>query len=154
MQEKAISLAVLIFALVYLASSIALSVGTLAEPGPGFMPTAVGALLLIVAAFYAYRTFRGRAERAEKEGGSSWLKAAPLGIALATVAYPFILRPLNFLLSTFLVLFVLFRLMRYKSTLASLLIAAVATIASFLIFAKLLGVVLPSGFLEDALTKL
>ncbi|MGE5575928.1 MAG: tripartite tricarboxylate transporter TctB family protein [Syntrophothermus sp.] len=151
MQERAIAIGILIFALIYLASSIALSVGTLAEPGPGFMPAAVGTLLLLVASFHAYRSFRGPAGQGGENG---WFKAAPLGIALATLAYPFLLRPLRFLLSTFIVLFVLFRLMRYKTTLISLIIAAAATVASFLIFSRLLGVVFPAGFLEDLLMRL
>lgn len=149
MQEKIIALGILVFALIYLAGSISLSVGTLTQPDPGFMPAAIAALLLVAAALNAYRCFR---QAAEDKGTGPLLK--PMGVALVTLAYPFLLRPLHYLLATFIVLFILFRLFRYKSPAVSFLLSAVITVASFVIFSKLLGVVLPAGTLEDMILRL
>ncbi len=151
MKERIVSLGILIFALVYLAGSISLKVGTGARPGAGMFPTAIAVALLAVAAFHAWRTFRSQIE---EDRTHSWTQLAPAGIAAALVVYPFLLHMLDFLLSTSLVLFVLFRLLRFRTTLVSLLIAVGTTALSYFIFAGLLGVVLPAGAMEDFILKI
>ncbi len=92
--------------------------------------------------------------RSEQAKGHSWTQLAPAGIAAALIVYPILLKGLNFLLSTFIVLFVLFRLLRFKTTLVSFLTALVATLVSFIIFAGLLGVVVPAGSVEEFILKI
>jgi len=145
MKERIVSLGILIFAMVYTAGSIALKVGTRAQPGAGLFPAAVAFSLLAISAFHVWRTFR---RTAEKDEGHSWTQLAPAGIAAALVVYPILLKTLSFLFSTFIVLFVLLRLLRFKTTLTSFLTALVTTILSFIIFTGLLGVVVPSGVME------
>jgi hypothetical protein len=151
MKERFISLGILIFALVYLAGSISLKIGTGAKPGAGMFPTAVAVVLLAVAAFHAWRTFRASIEQ---DKGHSWTQLAPAGIAGALIVYPYLLETLNFLLSTALVLFALFRLLRFKTTLICLLTALGTTVLSFFIFSGLLGVILPSGVMEQFILKI
>jgi hypothetical protein len=146
MKERIVSIGILVFALVYLAGSISLKVGTLAQPGAGQFPAAIAFCLLAVAAFHVWRTFR---QTAETDEGHSWTQLAPVGIAAVLVFYPILLKTLDFLFSTFIVLFVLLRLLRFKTTLISFLTALFATIFSLIIFAGLLGVVLPSGVMEQ-----
>lgn len=151
MKERIVSLGILIFAMVYVAGSIALKVGTLAQPGAGLFPTAIAFCLLSVAAFNAWRLF---SKAAEKEEGHSWTQLAPAGIAAALVFYPILLKTLSFLLSTFIILFVLLRLLRFKTTLTSFLTALFATLLSFIAFAGLLGVVVPTGYMEEFILKI
>jgi hypothetical protein len=151
MKERFVSLGILIFALVYLAGSISLKIGTGAKPGAGMFPTAVAVVLLAVAAFHAWRTFRAKIEQ---DKGHSWTQLAPAGIAGALIVYPYLLGMLDFLLSTAIVLFALFRLLRFKTTLISLLTALGTTVLSFFIFAGLLGVTLPSGTMEQFILKI
>ncbi len=146
MKERIVSLGVLIFALVYLAGSISLKVGTLAQPGAGQFPAAIAFALLAVAGFHAWRTFR---KTAEKEEGHSWTQLAPVGIGATLIVYPILLKTLSFMLSAFIVLFLLFRLLRFKTALASFFIALVVTVSAFVLFAGLLGVVVPSGVMEQ-----
>jgi putative tricarboxylic transport membrane protein len=146
MKERIVSLGILIFAMVYTAGAIALKVGTLAQPGAGQFPAAIALSLLAVSAFHVWRTFRRTAEQDE---GHSWTQLAPIGIAAALVFYPILLKTLDFLLSTFIVLFVLLRLLRFKTTLISFLTALFTTIFSLIIFMGFLGVVLPSGVMEQ-----
>ena len=146
MKERIVSLVILIFAMVYMAGAIALKVGTPAQPGAGLFPAVVAFSLLAVSAFHAWRTFRRTAEIDE---GHSWTQLAPAGIAAALVFYPILLKTLSFLLSTFIVLFALLRLLRFKTTLISFLTALFTTIFSLIIFAGLLGVVVPSGVMEQ-----
>jgi hypothetical protein len=146
MKERIVSLGILIFAMVYAAGAIALKVGTLAQPGAGQFPAAIALCLLAVSAFHVWYTFR---RTAEKDEGHSWTQLAPAGIAAMLVFYPILLKTLSFLLSTFIVLFVLLRLLRFKTTLISFLTALFTTIFSLIIFTGLLGVVLPSGVTEQ-----
>ncbi len=146
MKERIVSLGILIFALVYLAGSISLKVGTLAQPGAGQFPAAIAFSLLAVSGFHAWRTFR---KTAEKEEGHSWTQLAPAGIAATLIVYPVLLKNLSFMLSALIVLFLLFRLLRFKTALTSFFIALLVTVSAFILFAGLLGVVLPSGPMEQ-----
>jgi putative tricarboxylic transport membrane protein len=151
MKERIVSLGILIFAMVYMAGAIALKVGTLAQPGAGQFPAAIAICLLAISALHVWRTFR---KTAEKDEGHSWTQLAPAGIAAALVFYPVLLKTLDFLVSTFIVLFALLLLLRFKTTLISFLTALFTTIFSLVVFSGLLGVVLPSGVMEQFLLKI
>jgi putative tricarboxylic transport membrane protein len=148
MKERIVSLGILLFAMVYTAGSVALKVGTLAQPGAGQFPAAIAFSLLAVAGFHVWRTFRSTAR---KDEGHSWTQLAPAGIAAALIVYPILLKTLSFLLSTFIVLFLLFRLLRFRTTLTSFLTALVTTVLAFVVFTGLLGVVVPSGVVEQSI---
>jgi putative tricarboxylic transport membrane protein len=150
MKERIVSLGILVFALVYLAGSLSLKVGTLAQPGAGQFPAMVAFFLLVISAFHAWRTFR---KTFPKEAGHSWTQLAPAGIAAALIFYPILLKTLSFLVSTFIVLYALFRLLRFKTTLISFLTALFTTLLAFIIFTGLLGVTLPNGFMEGFILK-
>ena len=149
MKERIVALGFVLFAIVFLAGSLPLKVGTPARPGAGFMPAVVGACLLVAAAYNLFRQFR--APVSVPAGDAPGARLTPWGIAAATFAYPVLLSHLNYLVSTFLVMAAMLLLLRFKSPWVSVLIALAATLASFLFFGKLLGVVLPSGVLEDAI---
>ena len=55
MKERIVALGFVLFALVFLAGSLPLKVGTPARPGAGFMPAVVGACLLVAAAYNLFR---------------------------------------------------------------------------------------------------
>ncbi len=149
MKERVVALLIVIFALVFVAASVALDVGTLLEPGPGFMPAAVGVALLAVAGVNLAARLRAPAE----DGGPS-LTPAAVGIAAATLAYPVLLRWLDYLTATFAVVAALLIVMRFRSAPVAVATALAVTLLSFVLFAKLLGVVLPSGFLEEFILRL
>ena len=151
MKERIVSIGILVFALVYLAGSISLKVGTLAQPGAGQFPAAIAFCLLVAAAWQAWRTFR---QKGEKDEGHSWTQLAPAGIAAVLIVYPLLLKTLSFLISTFIVLFALFKLLRFKTTLVSFLTALFATLLAFVVFAGLLGVVVPGGVMESTILNL
>jgi Tripartite tricarboxylate transporter TctB family len=150
MKERIVALGILAFALVYCAASISLKVGTLAEPGAGQFPTFIAVCLLGCSGLLAYRAFR----TVTPDTGHVWNQVAPIGIAVSLVAYPVLLRALAFLPSTFIVLAVLFKLLGVKSLVRSTVGAGFTTVVSFVVFGVLLGVVLPSGQLEQSLLRL
>lgn len=151
MKERIVSLGILVFAMVYTAGAIVLKVGTLAQPGAGQFPAAIALCLLAISGFNVWKSFR---KASEKDEGHSWTQVAPAGIAAVLILYPILLKTLSFLLSTFIVLFVLFRLLRFKTVLFSFFTALVVTLLSFIVFAGLLGVVLPTGDMEQFILKI
>jgi hypothetical protein len=151
MKERIASLGILVFAMVYTAGAIMLKVGTLAQPGAGQFPAAIALCLLAIAGFNVWRTFH---KKAAADEGHSWTQLAPAGIAAVLIVYPILLKALNFLPSTFIVLFVLFRLLRFKTLPFSFFTALVVTLMSFIVFAGLLGVVLPTGDMEQFILKI
>ncbi|MCG6538213.1 MAG: tripartite tricarboxylate transporter TctB family protein, partial [Syntrophales bacterium LBB04] len=73
----------------------------------------------------------------------------PLAIAVLVLIYPFILRYLGFLVSTFLILWPMFVLLRFKNVYVSLLATVLMVAVAYLLFSVGLGVSLPSGPLEE-----
>jgi len=149
-KEGIIAAAFLLYSLLYFFSSLRMDLGTLDSPGCGVMPQVVGLFLVIFTGVNAYRTFvrkkdRGR-EGDARAGGESYLR--PLGMMLCVIAYPFLLGGVRFLTATFLILFAMLRVLRFRKTVGSALIAAVVSLGTFLVFTKVLGVVFPSGALE------
>ena len=151
MKERIVAAALLVFALVYLAGSLALKVGTLAQPGAGQFPAFVAAALLVVTALHAWKTFR---TTAGEDTSHSWTRVGPAGIAVALLVYPLMLRTLSYLLATFLVLFALFKLLGIRKYSVSAFTAGLTAVLSFVVFAALLGVVLPTGALEQTILDL
>ena len=152
MKERIVALGFVLFALVFLAGSLPLKVGTPARPGAGFMPAVVGFCLLVVAAYNLFRQLRVRS--VALGGEASGARLTPWGIAAATCAYPLLLAHLHYLVSTFLVMAAMLLLLRFKSPWVSIVTALAGTLASFLFFGRLLSVVLPAGILEDLILTL
>ena len=150
MRERVISIGIFVFALIYLAGSIPLQVGNLAEPGPGFMPAGIAIILLLVSGLHAYQIFRQPSD----DKDSTWNKVIPWGIAVVTLIYPLILARIGYLLATFIILVALFRLLKFKTVLVTLLTSFFVSLVSFLLFAKLLSVALPAMFLEEFILRL
>ena len=155
--EKITAVALFGFSLFYFLSSWRMKMGTLRNPGPGFIPLIVGSLLLLCAAVYLIRVLRpipagGREEKASPRGEKNY--PAILGILGCTLAYPFLLGYANFIASTFAVAYAMLVLLKPSRRLSSFFLALGMAVGSFLIFSFLLGVALPSGFLEDLLFRI
>ena len=128
--------------------SYRLGLGGLRNPGPGLMPFLLG-FLLCATSLYFLLTFlysKGEQERqrdAEQGRTYSWR----LWLVLASLfAYALLLEPLGFLVTTLLVLIVLFRSMNNRW--ASVLLASCVTVlVSYLVFTYL-GIRFPKGILK------
>ena len=128
--------------------SYRLGLGGLRNPGPGLMPFLLGFFLCVIAGYFAL-TFlsrkQTREDTADTEKGR--IKVWRLCLVLASLfAYALLLEPLGFLITTFLVLVILFGTLdnRWSTILiASLLTALIA----YLLF-RYLGVQFPRGILK------
>lgn len=151
MKDLVISLIIFIFSLVYLAGSIALSVGTFDRPGAGFLPAGIAFALLLTSAFNVYKAYH---ESKENQSDGSWKRLEPIAFAACIFIYPIILKPFGFIVSTFLVLTFCLRILKYKSIISSVVIALCTAVFSFWLFSDLLGVVLPGGKIENIILML
>jgi len=151
-KEKITVLILLVISLLYFGGCWKLKLGSWSNPGPGFIPFVVGISLFVSCGIKFYQVFfpkkNGGSPPAKKKGEEKnyW---AVYGLLLSIIFYPILLGFMNFLITTILVLFVLFVLLRYKNPIFSLLLAVIIASASFFIFARFLGVALPSGALEE-----
>ena len=149
--------ALLVFSVAYTLSSLGLRIGRISNPGPGLMPLLLGLALTTCAIVYLIRQFRirsGGGESSSAESSGGWTAhRIPLSIVAAVAAYPFLLAWLGFLVATTMVVCAILLLLRFKTPSWSLLVGIVMTVLCYLLFARVLGVVLPPGPLEALLSQ-
>ena len=129
-------------------SSFFYEVGSFSTPGPGFITFLAGAILSLLSVILFISSTRGKG--AGESLHSLW-EGRQTGKALyilgLLVAYMFLVTPLGFLLSTFLLLIFLFRVQAAYSLRKVIFLSAAATVASLVVFDVWLGVQLPRGFI-------
>ena len=155
--EKITAAILLVFSLLYFFKGLSLQVGVPKNPGPGFIPFIIGILLVSCTGFYIVRVFRkgdlgGKGEKTSEDEKKNYV--AILGITACAVLFALILETLKFLITTFVVSFFMFLALKPKKRAFALFLAAGMSVASFLIFSRLLGVALPMGFLETFFFRL
>lgn len=117
-------------------------------PGPGSVPLALGAVILLCGMAIAFEAFR-KADRAALEIGGAKQGLAIAGLVLGAALF----EPAGFMLSTFLLLgagFVLLGGARWRRALPA---AAIVSVVLWLVFTKLLSVGLPYGVIAEILFR-
>ena len=148
-KETIIALALLGFSVLYLVSSFRLEIGNPRNPGPGFFPIVMGSLLTVCTGIYLMRVMRKRVQGEKRTPPAAGKNYRALAAIIGSgIFYPLILGTLKFLVSTFVVTFVMLYLMKPQRLLSSILLALAMAVASFMIFSRLLGVGLPMGPIE------
>ena len=147
--------------------SLKLNVGTINEIGTGFFPLSLGILLMVLSSVYLAQIVLHLRKVALKEKTPSSPEAAPTAIGAKTsilakigrptvnvivlvgsmVFFALFLNILGYPLCTFLMLIVLLRVLGLKNWIAILIIALISAAGSWLLFAKLLKILLPQGFI-------
>jgi putative tricarboxylic transport membrane protein len=126
-----------------------LGLGSLTNPGPGFLPFWCGVILsgLSLLVFFQEK-FKGQARKSLREiwQGVRWAKG--LGVVLALLIYTLTFTHLGFILSTTLLLVFLFRAIEPEKWIFAVGGAFLTSLITFLIFCRWLDVQLPWGFLE------
>jgi len=148
-KETIIAMVLLGFSALYLVSSFRLEIGNPRNPGPGFFPIVIGVLLTVCAGTYVLRVIRKRARGEKATPSAEGRNYRGIAAIIASgISYPLILGTFKFLLSTFVVTFLMLYLLKPKKLLSSILLALALALASFLIFCRFLGVGLPMGPIE------
>ena len=131
-------------------SSLHIGIGSINAPGPGLIPFGTGVLLILFSMGTIVEILIAR--RAKGKGDNGLFAGRRWGV-VATVlislfVYALILDFLGFLIATFLVLTLLFKISERQSWKGAAGIAALTTTCTYLLFARALQVSLPSGILE------
>jgi putative tricarboxylic transport membrane protein len=145
-----------VLSVVYLYGGTRLKMGTMKNPGPGFVPSLLGLLLFATTGLYLINALRGRGSNQgipDDVPPPRGRYGVVFGILGAVLIYPVLLTHLQFVLSTFIVLFAMLVLLRYRSPLFSGVVALLLSVVSFVVFARLLGVGLPIGILEEMIFR-
>jgi len=129
-------------------SSLKYGLGTLHEPGPGFITFFAGSILALLSLSLFFSSLRDQKD----QGGfqSLWVGLEPLKVLyviVLLVAYTFSVKPIGFLISTFLLLFLLFRVKGTYRLKTILLMSLLVTVGSYIVFEIWLKAQLPKGIL-------
>lgn len=120
-----------------------LGLGSISEPGSGFIFFWSGLLLAGLSLIVTAESLRGSAEPPQEMGRMDWVKIGL--VLLSLVLYAFCLERLGFMLTTFVVLSFLLSLSEGTNSARSFGIAAAAALGSFVIFELWLKIRLPKG---------
>ncbi len=129
-------------------SSLKYGFGTLHEPGPGFITFFAGAILIILSLALFLSSLRDQKDRSGLQ--NLWAGLDPgkvLYVIVLLVAYTFLVKPIGFLISTFLLLFLLFRVKGTYRLKTVLLMSLLVTAGSYIVFEIWLKAQLPKGIL-------
>jgi putative tricarboxylic transport membrane protein len=127
-------------------SSLKYGFGTLHEPGPGFITFFAGAILTLLSLSLFFSSLRDQKDRSGFQ--NLWAGLEPgkvLYVTVLLVAYTFLLKPIGFLISTFILLFLLFRVKGTYRLKTTFLISFLVTVGSYIIFEIWLKAQLPKG---------
>jgi putative tricarboxylic transport membrane protein len=122
-------------------------IGSMEEPGPGYLPFWAGALLASMSALIILKALFGRLAEAKPffPEHDSWKRI--LSIIASLIAYNFLLTTLGFTLITFLFVGFLVRFIFPQTWVLTLVTAALSTLGARLLFINLLELQFPKGFL-------
>src|SRR4030066_68781 len=123
-----------------------LDLGTLQDPGSGFMFFWVGIIMIGLSLGILIRAMKETAVARELKilwAGIRWKKVVSILVALLFYAYVFV--PLGFILSTFLLLIFLFKAVEPQRWSWAILGAVVTTLTAYGVFPLWLGSQLPAG---------
>jgi putative tricarboxylic transport membrane protein len=127
--------------------SFQVEVGTLREPGSGFVPLLAGSFICLLALIVFFRSFRGRggiqAKLSTLWEGVEWRR--PIVIGVVMIAYILALKKGGFLVTSFLLLFVILKGTEKYSWKKAFLISALASTFTFLLLGVALKATLPRG---------
>ena len=129
-------------------SSLKYGFGTLNEPGPGFITFFAGAILIILSFALFLSSFKNREDRSNLQ--SLWAGLDPgkvLYVIVLLVTYTLLLKPIGFLISTFFLLSLLFRIKGTYRLKTVFLMSLLVTVSSYIIFEIWLKAQLPKGIL-------
>lgn len=135
----------LLCSVLIIVGSLRLSVGTMRNPGPGFMPLLIGVLLSVISIllFIQSQKQSGLQKHALWAGTTGWQKVVATGFAL--LIYAVALPHLGFLFVTFFLMVFLFKAAGEMSWRASLGGAILTTFLFHIVFKVWLKVQLPLG---------
>jgi putative tricarboxylic transport membrane protein len=138
----------LLFALYIIKESLALNIGGIHQPGPGFFPLFGGTILAVFSTVLLFRVLvtlraKGSMPRGQREKRRWTVVYAYIGF----IVYSLIFEWLGFILSTFLLVIFLLRILEPRKWWSMLLTAAIVASSAYTVFNVFLKSELPMGIL-------
>ena len=140
----------LLLSIAILIESLHLGIGTLQNPGMGFMAFCTSGFLGILSLLLFIRTIliKGNAATAPLFSGTMWHRI--LIVLIALVAYASFMPDAGYLVSTFVLMFFLYWILepnRMRWVFFSLILSLLTTLTSYYVFSVLLNCRFPAGIL-------
>jgi putative tricarboxylic transport membrane protein len=136
------------FAAVVLMQSVRMGVGTLMNPGMGFMACgASGILALLSLVLLIQSSVRSSKTEETVHPFTGLLYGRVIGFVIALLAYIFLLPSLGYLVATFLLLACLLIIVGKRKWWLLIMFPALSSVVSYYVFAKLFKCPFPSGIL-------
>ena len=131
----------LVVGIFFALGGIKVGLGTLSSPGPGFLPVVMAMFLVF---FSLFTLVKGLIRPRRTISRIPWIRST---LVIASVFfYGLMLDLIGFLFSTFIMMFILFGLLRGKSRWTGVFIYSVATaLAAWLVFSVALNIPFPSS---------
>lgn len=136
-----------LFGLGCVIASLRLPLGTPLEPMPGFVPLMVSILLLSTSLIQLVRAFSNATGSVAI--GEQWRR--PAAIIIGLLVYSATLDFLGYIIATSALSLLILRVLEPKSWASSIVIAIAVSVASFVLFDRLLEVNFPKGLLQVVL---
>ncbi|MEI9475272.1 MAG: tripartite tricarboxylate transporter TctB family protein [Deltaproteobacteria bacterium] len=127
--------------------SVVIGLGTPDTPGSGLLSFGAGAGIGILALWLLIQSFRSKKTHDEVQGGGTFRWGKFLLVCICLFGYALVVNWLGFVLTTFIVVFVLFHLLEPKKWWLGVIEAAAIATGNYLFFVEWLGLSLPRGFL-------
>lgn len=129
--------------------SLQLPLGTPLDPQPGFFPLLAGIFLSGLSIVYLMVVFVKRKKGAGMRAfGAVW---RPVSMISGLFIYSAILDPAGYVIATILLSVIILRILESKSWWKVAVISVAASIGSYALFDRIMGVTLPLGFLKGLL---
>jgi putative tricarboxylic transport membrane protein len=131
--------------LLIIAGSLKMTIGSLGEPGPGFLPLVVGALLVLMSIVLFIGALRRKRGQQDAAGIGRKERLKIYATSLSLLLYALVLRPVGFVVVTLFLLVFLFKVigeLRWKISLAG---SVLTTLFFYLLFRVWLEVPFPAG---------
>ena len=141
--EIAVGLCFAVIGIVFVIGAVKLTVGVPTEPKPGFFPFIDGVILITLSVLFLFRTWSERVSEGAAFGNVRGLAI----VVVALVLYVATLESLGYVITTAVLSAVVLKVLDTKPQ-ALILVSVGLAVVSYLLFTRLLGVVLPSGLLR------
>ncbi|MDP2411523.1 MAG: tripartite tricarboxylate transporter TctB family protein [Pseudolabrys sp.] len=156
MEARAVAASLVVVALIFVAGSFAIPIGTLLAPGPGLVPLILGcAMLAAMAASIAVDRLKPlfdeeTASGADDTGGQESRAGLPrVPVILAVIGLTVLgFEPVGFVPTIFIGSLTLLYGLERRSLLISLAVSIILSVGLFLLFERVLYISLPRGLME------
>ncbi|HEX2965012.1 MAG TPA: tripartite tricarboxylate transporter TctB family protein, partial [Syntrophorhabdaceae bacterium] len=135
--DRATAIFWIFFSAVVLVQSFRMGVGTLMNPGMGFMACGASGIMALLSIILLFKSFMGSDKPEERvHPFTGILHGRLIGFIISLVAYIFLLPSLGYLVATFLLLACLLLMVGKRKWWLLIIFPALSTLVSYYVFAK------------------